>query len=176
MCWAGLQTEPTGGQANLGGRCEPRMPASPGSVDSSSCRLIHATDSRLPLGSPCLKHARKSAGFPPTGRSVANDSHPAESRRGHGQAANCLMAICRRPTPWGRSLTTSPWKTRRVSHTSPQKAISSKVRLILLYRLIQSNSGMDMNRDDLARPIDAQNARGEVVPFCDRRTSAGDGV
>jgi len=60
-----------------------------------------------------------------SGLSYRSDPPAAESRRGHGQPADCLAATGRWPALRVLSLTTAPWKTRSVSHTSPQKAISS---------------------------------------------------
>lgn len=48
----------------------------------------------------------------------------AESRRDHGQPADCLAPTGRWPTLRVLILTTVPWKTRCVFHTSPQNAIS----------------------------------------------------
>ena len=62
------------------------------------------------------------------GLSYRFDPPAAESRRGHGQPADCLVATGRWPALRVLSLTTAPWKTLRVSHTSPQKAISSIMR------------------------------------------------
>jgi len=63
-----------------------------------------------------------------SGLSYRSDPPAAESRRGHGQPADCLAATGRWPALRVLSLTTAPWKTLRVSHTSPQKAISSIMR------------------------------------------------
>lgn len=77
-------------------------------------------------GEASIAHAAERVNDFETGSCLNSRSGPraAERRRDHGQASDCLAATCRRPALRVRSLSTAPWKTRWVSHTSPQpKAI-----------------------------------------------------
>lgn len=78
---------------------------------------------------------------------------PAESRRGHGQPADCLAATGRWPALRVRSLTTTPWKTLGVSHTSPQIRASDQrhhAAILFFGGLIQAGSG---RLGGLGRPL-----------------------